>query len=329
MKSLTLTLAPKKLSRTEMLAGVGGSFLVHIAAIGVALVATWALPHKEIKPPFCTVNLVSLKDIGSGASEPKGDPKAVEEKISEAPKPAARASGKAGPALPVKRLRLDESARQETPIKKIEPAEAPKVAPAPQSLAAVEKNLDKLIPKPKVVPKTSVAAETANEAPKAAHSAASAPAAPAQPAGGGTAAGHPGRAAEHGGESPGRGTPNGSTDAGARGAAQGSMSGSLDGTSAASALLNLYGNKVREAIQQQWRLMNDQNIGGLKTVVEVQIRKTGEVINMQVVKPSGNTMFDEAALRAVQRAAPLPAVPEVLVQASTKLILTFRPGGVS
>ncbi len=326
MKSLTL--APRKASRTEMLAGVGGSFLVHIAACGVALMATWYTPHKEIKPPFCTVNLVSMQDIGSGVTAPKGDPRASEEaKVSDAPKPAAKAPGKSEPVVPVKRLHLDESAKQDVPIKKIEPTEAPKLAPSPQSLASVEKNLDKLIPKPKVVPKTSTAAEASHEPAKAASAPAQAPSAPATAAAS-NATGRPGKA-EQGGQPAGRGTPNGSNDAGARGTAQGSTSGSLEGSSAASALLNLYAHKVREVIQQQWRLMDDQKAGGLKAVVEVQIRKTGEVINMQVVQPSGNSVFDQAAMRAVQRAAPLPAVPEVLVQSSTKLILTFRPGGVS
>jgi outer membrane biosynthesis protein TonB len=40
-------------------------------------------------------------------------------------------------------------------------------------------------------------------------------------------------------------------------------------------------------------------------------------------------MFDDAAKRAVQKAAPLPAVPEIIVQPSTKLILTFLPGSIS
>jgi TonB family protein len=316
----SLTLGRRKVSKNELLAGIGGSFMVHLLALTAAFVATWAMPHHPVKPPFCTVNLVSLRDIGSGNSEPKGDPKAPEAaKVSEAPKPAARVSEKSEPVMPVvKRLQLDEtSRREEAPIKKIEPKEAPKIAEAPQNLADIEKNLDKLIAKPKVVPRTTSPSESAAESsPKPA---AQVPPAPA----------HPVRPNASTAESAGRGTPSGSVDAGAKGATQGSTSGSLEGTSAASALVGLYGNKVREAIQREWRLVNDQSLTGLKAVLEVQIRKNGEVINVQVVKPSGNPMFDDAAKRAVMNAAPLPAVPEVIVQSSTRLILTFLPGSIS
>ena len=76
-------------------------------------------------------------------------------------------------------------------------------------------------------------------------------------------------------------------------------------------------------------MANDQGISGLKAVVEVQIRKTGEIINVRVMTKSGNELFDEAAVRAVNKAAPLPPVPEAILQSSTKLILTFMPGRVS
>ncbi|MCE5336479.1 MAG: cell envelope integrity protein TolA [Desulfobacteraceae bacterium] len=312
-----LSLGPRRLPRSDLLTGLGGSFLVHVLIGCTAFVGAWILPHQPLKPPYCSVNLVSLKDIGMGQNEPKGNPKAPESAApAEAPKSVGKASDKSGPAVPVKRLRLDESAkREDTPaIKKIEPKEAPKFTETPQNLSAIEKNLDKLIAKPKVVPKTSAAIEQ-EHSPK--------PAAASQEPGGG----RPGKAVS-GKENVQRGTPTGSADAGSRGTAQGSTVGSPDGSSAASALANMYGERVREAIQREWRLIDDQGVGGLKAVVEVQIRKTGEIINIQVVKTSGNSVFDQSAVRAVQRAS-LPAVPEVLVQASTRLILTFIPGRVS
>ena len=177
--------------------------------------------------------------------------------------------------------------------------------------------MDKLIIKPKVVPRTTFPTEgTAQTAPR--------PAAQEPPTGV-----RPARTNPVGAENSGRGTPSGAAEAGAKGAAQGSISGSLDGSTAASALIGLYGEKVREAVQREWRLINDQSMAGLKAVVEVQIRKNGELVSIQVVKPSGNAIFDDAAKRAVLNAAPLPAVPEVILQPSTKLILTFLPGSIS
>ena len=124
--------------------------------------------------------------------------------------------------------------------------------------------------------------------------------------------------------SAGRGTPSGAAEGGATGTIQGSTSGRPEGSS-----VGLYGDKVREAVQREWRQVNDQGMPGLKAVLEVQIKKNGELVGIQVVKPSGNAIFDDAAKRAVLKAAPLPAVPEVIVQPSTKLILTFLSGRIS
>ncbi len=315
-----LMLTPKKLSRGDLTTCLGGSFLVHLLVFTVAVVSVWTMPHKPIKPPYCSVNLVSLKDIGTGSSEPKGNPKATEENaVSQTHKSVSKAvvHKKSGPVLPVKRLRLDAASRQqEVPIKKIEPKEAPRIAEAPQSMAAIEKNLDKLITKPKVAPRTTRASEAVHEpSPK--------PAEHQQPAGG-----QPDNA-EHAAQTAPKGSPKGGTEAGARGTAQGSTAGSPDGSGAISAIAQLYGRQVADRIQSQWRLVKDQGLDGLKAVVEVQIRKTGEIVNIQVLKPSGNSLFDESAVRAVRRAAPLPQVPEFIAQSSTKLILTFLPGQVS
>ena len=38
------------------------------------------------------------------------------------------------------------------------------------------------------------------------------------------------------------------------------------------------------------------------TVVEVQVKKTGEVIGVRLKQRSGNDLFDDAAVRAVNRA---------------------------
>lgn len=316
-----LTFVRKRVTRSELLLGMGGSFLVHFLVFASAILAVWTMPRKPVMPPFCTVNLVSLKDIGSGTSEPKGNPKAAAEdaKATEAPKRAVKSSDRAESAMPVRRLQLDDTPRrQEVPIKKLEPKEAPKVAETPQNLAAVEKNLEKLITKPKAVPRTSTEIQQETSPKSAAAQQASQP----------PPASRPGRTAP-GAENVGHGSPTGSADAGAKGTTVGSTGGSPEGSAAASALIGLYGDKVREAIEREWRLISDQGVGGLKAVLEVQIRKNGEIVQIQVVKPSGNTMFDDSALRAVRKAAPLPAVPEMIVQSSTKLIITFQPGRVS
>lgn len=320
----SLTLSPRRIPKNDLVAGIGGSFLVHVLLFSAAFIGAWVLPRQPIKPPYCTVNLVSLQDIGTGTTAPKGSPKAPDEaRVTESATPAAKATGRSQPAVPVKRLQLDEPSRKhEAPvIKKIEPKEAPKIAEAPQSLAAIEKNLDKLIAKPKVTPRTSTAIEQMPAGQEK-------PAAVNRP----TAQEPPEKSPKgaHRGDAAVRGSPTGSAEGGARGAVQGSTSGSPEGSTAVNALAGMYGEKVREKIQREWRLVNDQGIAGLRTVIEVQIRKSGEVLSSQVVKTSGNSMFDDSAVRAVHRAAPMPPVPEVMVQSPIqKLILTFQPGRVS
>ncbi len=317
----SLTLSPRRIPKNDLVAGIGGSFLVHVLLFSAAFIGAWIIPRQPIKPPYCTVNLVSLQDIGTGTTAPKGSPKAADEpRVTESTTSAPRATGRNQPAVPVKRLQLDEPSRKhDAPaIKKIEPKEAPKFAEPPQSLAAIEKNLDKLIAKPKVVPRTSTAIEQ-TPASQGKPSAANRPAAQEPPEKSSKGASR--------GDAAVRGSPTGSAQGGARGAVQGSTSGSPEGSTAVNALVGMYGEKVKEKIQREWRLVNDQGIAGLKTVIEVHIQKSGEVLKSQVLKTSGNSLFDDSAVRAVQRAAPMPPVPES-IQINV-LRLTFQPGRVS
>jgi len=313
----SLAFAGRKVPRKDLITGIGTSFLVHFLVFSAAFIWAWVMPHKPLQPPYCTVNLVSLKDIGMGMAEPKGSPKAAEEAVvSQDVRSSGRASGKSEPVAPIKRLTVDDSVKKsEAQIKKIEPKEVPAEPEKTQGLEAIEKNLDKLVAKPKAVPHTSSpAAEQAAPQPKNQVQAAPAP----EPA-----------KSRQGREKPGRGTPNGAVEAGSLGTTHGSTSGTPEGSSATNQLANMYGLQVIQKIQSEWRLANEQGVGGLKTVVEVQIKKTGEIIGIRLRERSGNDLFDEAAMRAVNRAAPLPPVPEAIAQQSTTLILKFRPGQVS
>jgi TonB family protein len=311
----SLAFAAKKTSRKDLIAGLGTSFLVHFLVFSLAFIWAWVMPHKPLKPPYCTVNLVSLKDIGMGVAEPKGSPKATgETAVSQEARSLGKTSGQSASVAPIKKLAMDDTARKTEPqIKKIEPKEVPLEPQKSQSLEAIEKNLDKLIAKPKAVPRTSsAAAEQAAAKPENAVSASQAPARSRQ-----------------GSEKQAGGTPDGVVESGNRGTTHGSISGSPDGSTSTNQLVNMYGLQVIQKVQSEWRLADEQGVGGLMTVVEVQVKKTGEVIGIRLREKSGNDLFDEAAVRAVNRAAPLPPVPEAIAQQSTILVLKFRPGQVS
>lgn len=70
-------------------------------------------------------------------------------------------------------------------------------------------------------------------------------------------------------------------------------------------------------------------MSSLRAVVEVQVRRSGEVVDIKVREKSGDVHFDNAAMLAVRRASPLPPVPGAIVQNSTVLLIRFSPGQVS
>ncbi|MGD0400141.1 MAG: TonB family protein [Syntrophobacteraceae bacterium] len=302
----SLELAGKRIPKKDLAAGIGGSVLVHLLAFSIAFIWAFVMPHKPLQPPFCTVNLVSMKDLGIGSSEIKGNPKAAEEAVvSENVATSAKASRKPEPVASVKRLAVDDEVRKpEAHIKKIEPKEVPIAPEKPQSLEAIEKNLDKLIAKPKVIPHTSMA--TAEQAEPQ-------PTAPAMNL--------------PGSEKATRGTPSGAAEGGAKGATQGSVFGSPDGSGAISAAAQIYYEKVRNAIRQEFKLP-DQNVGSLETSALIVVSRNGEVLSLEIEKSSGNSVLDAAAVRAI-RNANIPAMPPVMERPQQDFRLKFSSRGVS
>lgn len=61
----------------------------------------------------------------------------------------------------------------------------------------------------------------------------------------------------------------------------------------------------------------------LVTVIEIRSTPSGTVLSRRVVKPSGNTVWDDALLRAIDKAGTLPRDRNGLVP--TSIEITFRP----
>jgi len=311
----SLALLKKRVPRKDLVTGVGASLLVHVLAFSTAFLWALVMPHKPLKPPYCTVNLVSLKDLGSGSAELRGNPKADEEStVPKSETSSGKAHQKSEPVAPIKRLTVDEATvKPESQIKKIEPKEVPVSPEKPQSLEAIEKNLDKLIPRPKTVPHTSSAAGQQGES--QARTPAQAPPVPAP------AKNQPGT------EMASRGTPNGATEGGAKGTAQGSVFGSPDGSGAITAAAQLYYARVTEAIKQEYKLP-DQSFANLEAKIFFVVNRSGQVLSLHVEKSSGNGLLDAAAVRAIQNAS-IPAMPPVLERQQQDFTLKFNSRGVS
>lgn len=64
--------------------------------------------------------------------------------------------------------------------------------------------------------------------------------------------------------------------------------------------------------------------GKIETIVHFRIARDGAVTELSLAKSSGNRAFDDAALRAVQNAAPLPPLPASFLSDSLGVNLIVR-----
>jgi colicin import membrane protein len=304
--------------------GVGGSVLVHVIVIAMAIVTPFAASRKVVTNPFWTVNLVSMQELSAGPEMlPKGTISSAgptgSSKAQEGGRAAGSDRGKSDPMVRVKRLRMDEAtSKTETELKKIEAPETPKLSVNPQSAASVEKNLDKLIAKPKTSPKSAPIVQEGKEewdkggtTPQTVASKVS-----TATGGAGTGTGKSTAGQQGGGSEGDRGHPQGGTAAGSGGAQVGLAR-------------KLYYTEVWNAIRRQWALPEFLKTQKLETVLIVVVRRDGKVLDIRVEKSSGNDIYDESARRAVRKADPLPVFPEIYSPAQEELGLRFRPEDLS
>ena len=315
----SLDLLPRKLSREDVLTGVGGSFLVHALVITLAIIGPFTSSKTMIANPFWTVNLVTMQDIGMGKDAPPQGMTAKRvagPKNQEDQKNSSADRAKSGPLVPVKRLQLDEPAtRTESEIKKMEAPEVPKFAANAQSAAAVEKSLDKLIPKPKT-PERAQPVQGFKEGSDKGVAAAS------------TTDKKDGQGASEGGQSGQKGVTGNregvAKGAGEKGTQQAGPPGGADGAQVGLAR-RLYYTEIWNAIRRQWALPEFLKAQKLETVLVIVVRRDGKVLDLRVEKSSGNEIYDESARRAVRKAEPLPAFPAIYSPAQEEIGLRFRP----
>lgn len=332
-----LRLSPRGLSKEELIAGIGGSLFFHVLLFALVLMVPWAMPTKKIEMPYCAVNLVSMQELGIGAAASKkgSDTKAEGPKAQEAHKSSPSTAAKSAPLVSVKRLRMEESPQKhETEVKRIEPREAPKIPDRAPAVASVEKNLDKLITKPKTAPKpapiiqqSSSASTDDDESPSSSQE----PAAKnARPGSGGDQKGAKGSAGPQGSaKGTADGTAKGNSDGTAKGNSTGAPAGgSPDGAMVASARRQYY-LAIYTAIRRNWALPEFLKSQKLEAQLVLVLRRDGKVLGIQFEKRSGQPLFDQSVESAVRKADPLPPFPEVYSPAQEEIGLRFRPEDLS
>lgn len=329
----SLAYLDQHLPKRDFFKGFGASLTVHVMVFALALAGPWGLSNRTFQGTVTTVNLVSLEDIGlAPAPVRKGSKSATGEGFQgqETPNATSSPQRKTTPFVPVKRLQVKETVEKPVAeVKKLDAPDIPKLPEKSQVASSIDKDIEKLIPKPKPQPKpktdppsaqpsgkgaaqlAAVAEKEGERNPKAIQEG------PAKGAPDGVSKGEP------------EGSPKGVAEGAGKGAG-GAGSGAGDGGGAvASSLLGFYGDRVKQTISRNWVFSEAIRAQGLETRVMVVINREGSILDLRVEKSSGNSIFDESAVRAVRKSAPLPPLPQVITYPKVEISLRFSPEGLS
>ena len=91
--------------------------------------------------------------------------------------------------------------------------------------------------------------------------------------------------------------------------------------------LRAYQELIREQIIDAWILpLPEAEAQKLQATALLTVDRSGHITKLQLLKPSGNVLFDESLLRAIKQAAPLPALPNEYVGEFLDVEMRFRVG---
>jgi TonB family protein len=82
-------------------------------------------------------------------------------------------------------------------------------------------------------------------------------------------------------------------------------------------------NGIRNAINRNWLIPPGADVRGLTVVVNIKLDDAGNVTSVYVTQSSGQTYLDNALLRAVQKASPLP-IPADKLETYRDIDLSFQ-----
>jgi len=84
-----------------------------------------------------------------------------------------------------------------------------------------------------------------------------------------------------------------------------------------------YLRQVLQKVQGQWQRQNRKNEPDQKPLVLVEIQRDGSIRTPKIEQSSGNTLYDQAALRAVVDASPFPPLPQDWSKPSLRVMFRF------
>jgi len=88
-----------------------------------------------------------------------------------------------------------------------------------------------------------------------------------------------------------------------------------------------YTEQIQRRMRESWIVTEKKP--GLSAIVRFRIQPDGEVLEVEMVRPSGDTAFDQSVVRAVRKANPLPPPPPTYQQefATQKVEMNFGGEG--
>ena len=93
------------------------------------------------------------------------------------------------------------------------------------------------------------------------------------------------------------------------GMTNGYFSSLADGETLRDDIRDYYLSMLRE-INEKWWLNNEGNFGGLRgAIVQIVVSRNGMIVSKSLVRSSGNPSFDRAIFKTLEKANPLPPLP--------------------
>ncbi len=103
--------------------------------------------------------------------------------------------------------------------------------------------------------------------------------------------------------------------------------GSPQGSSAWNSKLDDYYNMIWAKIKKEWTLPEDlpKAKTDLESIIVVIIKRDGKIQKLWFEKRSGNSLYDQRAMRAVKKAEPLPPIPKEFSDDTFEIGIRFHP----
>ena len=84
-----------------------------------------------------------------------------------------------------------------------------------------------------------------------------------------------------------------------------------------------YLRQILQKVQGEWQRQNRANEPDQKPLVFVEIQRDGSIRMPKIEQSSGNSLYDQAALRAIVQASPFPPLPQDWTKPSLRVMFRF------